>query len=424
MNYLNQRKRALQMKAKNNCGKVVLAYSGGLDTSVILKWLANKGYEVVCFIADVGQDEDFEKAKAKALSIGASRVYVQDFKKEFVEKYIFQALKANAVYEGKYLLGTSLARPLIAEKQIETAKKENAKIVAHGATGKGNDQVRFELAYMKLMPGVEIISPWKEPEFLTQFKGRSDLLKFAKENGIPVEATSEKPYSMDDNIMHISYEAGQLEDPAFEPKEEMFKKTVSPKKAPDEETKIMVEFKAGIPIKVVNLTDNKTVEGSLELFQYLNELGAKNGIGRIDLVENRFVGMKSRGVYETPAGTILLRAHIDIEGLVLDREVCHLKDMLMPKVAELIYNGFWFSPEMEFLMAAVNKSQENVDGKVYMALYKGNAFVTGRESPKSLYSKDIASMDKLGGYDQTDAKGFIKLNALRLKLGAKNVSNK
>jgi len=395
--------------------KIILAYSGGLDTSVILKWLNNKGYEVVCFMADVGQEEDFEKAKAKALSIGASKVYVEDVKKEFIEKYIFQALKANAIYESKYLLGTSLARPLIAQKQIEIAKQENTNLVAHGATGKGNDQVRFELTYIKLMPNVEIISPWKDPYFLAQFKGRSDLLKFAKENGIPVEATSEKPYSMDDNIMHISYEAGQLENPIFEPKEEMFKKTLAPQKAPDKETKIIVEFIAGVPVKITNLTEKKTVSGSLELFQYLNELGSKNGIGRIDLVENRFVGMKSRGVYETPAGTILLKAHLDIEGLVLDREVCHLKDMLMPKIAELIYYGFWFSPEMEFLMAAINKSQEHVDGKVHITLYKGNVIITGRESEKSLYNMDIASMDKIGGYDQTDAKGFIKLNALRLK---------
>ncbi|MAE42826.1 argininosuccinate synthase [Candidatus Woesearchaeota archaeon] len=399
--------------------KVVLAYSGGLDTSVILKWLINQEYEVICFIADVGQEDDFKKAKAKALSIGASKVYIEDLKKEFVENYIFQALKANAVYEGKYLLGTSLPRPLIAKKQIEIANKENTNIVSHGATSKGNDQVRFELTYMKLMPDVKIISPWKDSEFIKQFKGRSDLLNYAKENNIQVEATSKKPYSMDDNIMHISYEAGQLEDPAFEPTQGMFKKTTSPKDAPDKETKIMIEFKAGIPVKIDNLSKNKAVTGPLELFQYLNELGSKNGIGRIDLVENRFVGMKSRGVYETPAGTILLKAHLDIEGLVLDKEVGHLKDMLMPKIAELIYNGFWFSPEMEFLMAAVNKSQENVDGKVYMTLYKGNVFVTGRESKKSLYNEDIASMDKLGGYDQTDAKGFIKLNALRLKLGAK-----
>lgn len=398
--------------------KVVLAYSGGLDTSVILKWLLDKGYEVVCYMADVGQKEDFKKAKEKALKIGASKVYILDLRKEFVEKYIFQALKSNAIYEGKYMLGTSLARPLIAEKHIEIAKKEKTNIVAHGATGKGNDQVRFELTFMKLMPDVQIISPWKDPEFLKEFSGRTDLINYAQKKGIPIESTLKKPYSMDDNLMHISYEAGQLEDPKFEPTADMFKKTVSPKDAPDKETKIMIEFKAGVPVKVTNITEGKTIKGALELFTYLNELGSKNGIGRIDLVENRFVGMKSRGVYETPGGTILWTAHKDIEGLVLDREVSHLRDMLMPKIAELIYYGFWFAPEMEFLMAAVDKSQENVDGKVYLTLYKGNAMCTGRESQKSLYSEDIASMDKLGKYDQTDAKGFIKLNALRLKLGS------
>jgi argininosuccinate synthase len=402
---------------KNN---IILAYSGGLDTSVILKWLINKGYEVICYIADVGQDDDFDKAKSKALSIGASKVYIEDLKEEFVKDYIFQALKANAVYEGKYLLGTSLARPLIAKKHIEIAKKEGTKIVAHGATGKGNDQVRFELAFMKLMPGVKIISPWKDKEFLSQFEGRTDLINYAKENGIPIDSTLQKPYSMDDNLMHISYEAGLLEDTKYEAKEDMFKKTVSPKDAPDKETKIIIEFKKGIPIKVTNITDNKTVEGALQLFQYLNELGSNNGIGRIDLIENRFVGIKSRGVYETPAGTILLKSHLDIEGITLDKEVCHLKDMLMPKIAELIYNGFWFSPEFEFLMTAINKSQENIEGKVYLTLYKGNVFVTARESEKSLYDENIASMDKSGGYDQTDAIGFIKLNALRLKLGAHN----
>jgi len=399
--------------------KIVLAYSGGLDTSVILKWLIDKGYEVVCYIADVGQDDDFDKAKEKALAIGASKVYIEDLKKEFVEKYIFQAIKSNAIYEGKYLLGTSLARPLIAEKHIEIAKKEGTKLVSHGATGKGNDQVRFEMTFMKLMHDVEIISPWKDPEFLKEFKGRTDMIEYSHKHNIPIESTSEKPYSMDDNLMHISYEAGQLEDPKFEPKQDMFKKTVSPKDAPDQETKIMIEFKAGVPVKVSNLSEGKEVEGSLELFNYLNSLGAKNGVGRIDLVENRFVGMKSRGVYETPAGTILLTAHLDIEGLVLDKEVGHLKDMLMPKISELIYNGFWFAPEFEFLMAAINKSQEEVDGKVYMTLYKGNAFVTGRESEKSLYDEKTASMDELGGYDPVDAKGFIKLNALRLKLGKK-----
>jgi argininosuccinate synthase len=399
--------------------KVVLAYSGGLDTSVILKWLINKGYDVVCFMADVGQEEDFKKAKAKALSLGASKVYIEDLKKEFVEEYIFKALKANAIYEGKYLLGTSLARPLIAKKQIEVARKEKTNIVAHGCTGKGNDQVRFELTFMTLMPNVQIISPWKNEEYLKQFQGREDMLKYAKENNIPVSATSEKPYSSDDNLLHISYEAGQLEDPKFEPTKDMFQKTVSPKDAPDKETKIMIEFKQGIPVLVKNLSEKKAVKGSLELFKYLNQLGSENGIGRIDIVENRFVGMKSRGVYETPAGTILRTAHLDIEGLTLDREVSHLKDMLMPKIAELIYNGFWFSPEMEFLMTAVNQSEKNVEGKVYMTLYKGNAFVTGRESEKSLYDESIASMNVHGGYDQKDAIGFIKLNALRLKLGKK-----
>lgn len=398
--------------------KILLAYSGGLDTSVILKWLINKGYEVICYVGDVGQEDDFKKVKAKALEIGASKVYIADLKKEFVEKYIFQALKANVIYEGKYLLGTAVARPPITKKMVEIAKKEGIKALAHGCTGKGNDQVRFEIGWMTLMPDVEIINPWKEKEFLKEFKGRTDLINYAKKHKIPITSTLEKPYSMDDNLMHISYEAGLLENPKYEAKEGMFKKTVSPKNAPDKETKIIIEFKKGIPIKVVNLSKKKTVTGSLELFQYLNELGSKNGIGRIDLVENRFVGMKSRGIYETPAGTILLTAHKDIEGLVLDKEAGHLKDMLMPKIAELIYNGFWFSPEMEMMWAAVNKSQENVEGKVYMTLYKGNAFVTGRESGKSLYNEDIASMDKLGDYDPIDAKGFIKLNALRLKLGA------
>jgi argininosuccinate synthase len=400
--------------------KVILAYSGGLDTSVILKWLVEKGHEVVCYIADVGQDDDFEKAEEKALKLGASKVYIEDLKKEFVEEYIFPALKSNAIYEGKYLLGTSLARPLIAKKQIEIAVKEGTNVVSHGATGKGNDQVRFELTYMKLMPDVEIISPWKDEGFLSEFKGRSDMIKYSNKKGIPIESTVEKPYSMDDNLMHISYEAGELEDPKFEPNKNMFKKTVSLKDAPDKEIKILIEFKRGVPVSVENLSEGEKVKGSLELFSYLNKLGSENGVGRIDLVENRFVGMKSRGVYETPAGTILLIAHKDIEGLTLDKEVGHLKDMLMPRIAELIYNGFWFSPEMDFLMAAVNKSQENVDGKVYMTLYKGNAYVNGRESEKSLYDEDIASMDKEGGYDQADAKGFIKINALRLKLGNLN----
>ncbi|MFC1697235.1 argininosuccinate synthase [Nanoarchaeota archaeon] len=397
--------------------KVILAYSGGLDTSVILKWLVNNGNDVVCYVADVGQEEDFEKVEKKAFDTGACKVYVEDLKKDFVEDYIFQALKANAVYEGKYLLGTSLARPIIAQKHIEIAEKENTNIVSHGATGKGNDQVRFEMVYYMLMPDVKVISPWKDHEFINQFEGRKDLIDYAIKNNIDIESTHDKPYSMDDNLMHISYEAGLLEDPMYQADKKMFKKIVDPTDAPDEVTKIMVDFKEGIPIKVVNYNIEKEVSGSLELFQYLNKVASDNGVGKIDLVENRFVGMKSRGIYETPAGTVLLAAHKDLEGLVLDKEVGHLKDMLMPKIAELIYNGFWYSPEMEFLMAAVNKSQENVEGKVYMELYKGNVNVVARESEKSLYNISIASMDEIGDYDPHDAEGFIKINALRLKLG-------
>ena len=396
--------------------KVILAYSGGLDTSVILKWLIEKGFEVVCFLADVGQKEDMEFLKQKALNLGASKVYIEDLKQEFVEKYVFQALKANATYEGRYLLGTSLARPLIAKKQIEIAHKENTSIVAHGATGKGNDQVRFEMTYLTLMPEAVIISPWKDQEFLSQFKGRTDMIEYAFKQGIPITSTLQKPYSMDENLMHTSYEAGILENPFKEPPEDMFQHTASPKNAPDEEASIMIEFACGIPISVTDLSNEATViESAVAILSYLNELGSKHGIGRIDIVENRFVGMKSRGVYETPGGTILWKAHQDLEALVLDREVLLLKEMWMPKIAQIIYNGFWFSPEMDFLMAAIEKSQEHVEGKVYVKLYKGNVIIAKRESPKSLYNQDIASMDHLGNYDQMDAKGFIKLNALRLK---------
>lgn len=398
--------------------KVILAYSGGLDTSVILKWLCNKGYEVICFVADVGQQEDFEQIKKKALNIGASKVYIENLQEEFVENYIFQALKANALYEGTYLLGTSLARPLIAQKQIEIAQKENSNFLAHGATGKGNDQVRFELTYLSLMPNVQIIAPWKDTEFLQQFKGRSDLIVYAHEQGISISATVEKPYSIDANLMHISYEAGKLEDPAYGSGDTIFEWTQSPLQAPEQAVEIAITFEKGIPVAVVE-DGKRQITGSLSLFKYLNELGAVHGIGRIDIVENRFIGIKSRGIYETPAGTILWKAHRDLEGLTLDREVAHLKDMLMPKIAELIYNGFWFSPEMKFLMTAINQSQENVSGTVSMKLYKGNAYVTGRKSHVSLYNKNIASMDELGGFNPMDAQGFIKAQALRLKMAHK-----
>jgi argininosuccinate synthase len=397
---------------KNN--KVVLAYSGGLDTSVILKWLLDKGYEVIAFIADVGQDDNFAEAKEKAIKIGASKVYIEDLKKEFVTDYIFPAIKANAMYEGRYLLGTSLARPIIARKQIEVAHKENASYVSHGATGKGNDQVRFELSYYALDPSIKVLAPWKMQEFLDQFKGRTDMLNYAAANNIPVKASLKKPYSEDDNLMHISHEAGILEDPKFKPEIDMFSKIVPPQKAPDKETHIEIHFKDGIPVKVVNTDDGTIKKNPLELFIYLNQVGGANGVGMLDMVENRFVGIKSRGVYETPGGEILIKAHMDIEGIAMDREVMRLRNMLTPTFSEIVYNGFWFSPEMEFLMAAINKSQELIDGIVYITLYKGNVIIDGRESPSSLYNKELSSMDIAGGFDQKDSAGFIKINAIRL----------
>lgn len=394
--------------------KVVLAYSGGLDTSVILKWLIEKGYEVIAFVADVGQDEDFEECRRKAIMLGASKVIVADLKREFVTDYVFKAVKANAVYEERYLLGTALARPLIARKQIETAIAEGAKAVAHGATGKGNDQVRFELCYYSLVPDIKVISPWKDPEFLQTFKGRTDLLKYASEKNIPVKASLAKPYSEDENLMHISHEAGILEDPMFTMHKNMLVKMSMPQDAPDSETRIVITFKDGIPVKVLNKDDGTVKDDPYELFIYLNKIGGENGIGLLDMVENRFVGIKSRGVYETPGATILYAAHRDIEGVAMDREVMRLRNMLTPKFSELIYYGFWFSPEMDFLMAAIDKSQEVIDGCVHICLYKGNILIEGRESPSSLYNKDLSSMDIEGGFDQTDSKGFIKINAMRL----------
>ncbi|MBI4210259.1 MAG: argininosuccinate synthase [Candidatus Diapherotrites archaeon] len=399
--------------------KVVLAYSGGLDTSVILKWLCSSGHDVTAYIADVGQAQDFSAAREKALAIGASSVFVDDLKEEFVGNYVFKALKANCMYEGSYLLGTSLARPVIAKGQVEFARKEGANVLAHGATGKGNDQVRFELAYLSLMPGAEIISPWKDAKFLEAFNGRSDMIKYAEKHGIPVQATVQKPYSTDENLMHTSYESGILEDAGAAPGNDMFVKTASPQKAPDKEEKISVEFKTGIPVKAANLGSGSLAQGGVQIMEFLNSLGGACGIGRVDMVENRFVGIKSRGVYESPGAAILWKAHRDIEGLTLDREVSHLKDTLMPKISELIYNGFWFSPEMDFLMSAVEQSQKHVTGEVFMTLYKGNAIVTGRKSKEALYSPLLSSMDSHGGFNQQDSKGFIRVNAVRLQASAK-----
>jgi argininosuccinate synthase len=395
--------------------KIVLAYSGGLDTSVILKWLVEKGHDVIAFIGDVGQAEDFEAIKKKALATGASAAVVADLKEELVVDYVFAAVKANAVYEGRYLLGTSLARPLIAKAQVAAAHASGAKIVAHGATGKGNDQVRFELGYAALDPSIRVFSPWKDPEFLAEFKGRPDLLHYAEKHGIEVKASKSKPYSEDANLIHISHESGILENPAAPAEENVFSWTTNPQAAPDNQTVLRIRFKDGIPVEVADKTHHVVKNMPLELFQYLNEVGAANGIGRVDMVENRFVGIKSRGVYETPGLTILLAAHKDIEGVAMDREVMRLRDTLTPRFAEYVYNGFWFSPEMDFLMAAINKSQEIVDGTVLLSLYKGNVSILGRESPSSLYDRDLSSMDIEGGFDQTDSKGFIAINAIRLK---------
>ncbi|MEI8055450.1 MAG: argininosuccinate synthase [bacterium] len=394
--------------------KIILAYSGGLDTSIILKWLVEENYEVIAYIANIGQREDFAAAKNKALQIGAAKVYVEDLRKEFVTDYIFPAFKANALYENKYLLGTALARPLIAKKQIEVAKKENASFVAHGATGKGNDQVRFELAYYALNPQIKVIAPWRANKFLEQFQGRSDMLNYAKKHGIPITATVAKPYSEDENILHISHEAGILEDPNIECTEDIYSLTSSPQNAPDKTTKISLTFQDGVPIKITNIEDGTTKTNPLELFIYLNKLGADNGIGRLDMVENRFVGIKSRGVYETPGGTILHIAHSDLEGITMDREIMRIRNMLSLQIASLIYNGFWFSPEMSFLMTAINKSQESMNGTVVLKLYKGNAYPIARKSSNSLYDKNIASMDTIDNYNPQDADGFIKINAVRL----------
>jgi argininosuccinate synthase len=395
--------------------KVVLAYSGGLDTSVILRWLADRDYEVIAYVGNVGQEEDFAAVEQKAFQSGAAKVYVEDLRREFVTDFIFPALWGNALYEERYLLGTALARPALARRQVEIAQREGARAVAHGATAKGNDQVRFELVYAALDPGLMVIAPWKDAEFLARFQGRSDLLRYAQEHGIPVKANAKKPYSEDDNLMHISHEAGILEDPARRPPEDVYSKTVSPQSAPDRETHLIIEFRDGVPVGLTSLADGLNVTDPLELFEQANRIAAANGIGRLDMVENRFIGIKSRGIYETPGATLLWTAHRDLEGIAMDKEVMHLRDMLAPKFAELIYNGFWFSPEMDFLMAAFRKSQEAITGRVILVLYKGNVFPVGRESPTSLYDKDLSSMDIEGGFNPFNSKGFINTHAMRLK---------
>ena len=391
--------------------KVVLAYSGGLDTSVAIKWLKDKyNCEVIAFCADLGQEEELTGLKAKAVKTGASKAYIVDLREEFVRDFVFPMLRANAVYEGTYLLGTSIARPLIAKKQIEIAKKENADAVAHGATGKGNDQVRFELTCYSLMPDVKVVAPWREWEF----DSRESLIAYAKKHNIPVTATKKKPYSTDRNLFHISYEGGILEDPWAEPPADMFTLSVSPEKSPSKPEYIEIGYEDGDPVSL-----NGKKLSPAKLLKNLNAIGGMHGIGRLDIVENRFVGMKSRGVYETPGGTILHIAHRAVESVTLDREVMHLRDSLVPKYAEFIYNGFWFSPERETLQELIDKSQKGVTGTARLKLYKGNCTVAGRKSPRSLYNPELATFESEQVYNQQDAEGFIKLNALRLKINSR-----
>jgi argininosuccinate synthase len=393
--------------------KVVLAYSGGLDTSVILRWLQDEySCEVVTFTADLGQGEEIEPARAKAEAMGIKEIFIEDLREEFVRDYVFPMFRSNAIYEGTYLLGTSIARPLIAKRQIEIAKEVGADAVSHGATGKGNDQVRFELGYYGLNPNITVIAPWRE----WGLNSRTKLIEYAQKHQIqvPKDKEGEAPYSTDANLLHISYEGKVLEDPWEEPVESMFTRSVSPEKAPDKPTVIEVNFKAGDPVAIDGVKLSPA-----NLLNRLNQLAGANGIGRIDIVENRFIGMKSRGVYETPGGTILLTARRAIESLTLDKGALHLKDELMPRYAELIYNGFWFSPERRMLQSAIDESQTNVAGTVRLKLYKGNVIVLGRKSPYSLYDQDVVTFEEDTVYDQRDAEGFIKLNALRLRLAGK-----
>lgn len=390
--------------------KVVLAYSGGLDTSVIIRWLIERYHcEVIAFIADLGQKEDLGAVKEKAIKTGASKAIAEDVQEEFVRDYVFPALKANAVYEGMYLMGTSLARPLIAKKQAEAARAEGADAVAHGATGKGNDQVRFEFTYMALEPDLNVIVPWREWEF----SSRSELIEYARKHGIPVPVTKEKPYSCDANLFHISYEGGVLEDPWAAYPEDMFTLTVSPEAAPDEPLWLEVDFENGIPVGV----NSRRLSPAL-LLDELNKVGGAYGIGRVDIVENRYIGIKSRGVYETPGGTILHVAHRAVESITMDREVMHLRDSLIPRYAELVYNGYWFAPEMRMLQSAIDSSQENVTGTARLKLYKGSCTIAGRKSAVSLYRPDIATFEKGAAFNPKDAEGFIRINGLRLKMQA------
>ncbi|XP_046906927.1 argininosuccinate synthase isoform X2 [Hypomesus transpacificus] len=396
-------------------GTVVLAYSGGLDTSCILVWLKEEGYDVITYLADIGQEEDFVAARKKAESLGATKVFIEDLREEFVEEFIWPSVQASAIYEDRYLLGTSIARPCIARRQVQIARREGAQYVSHGATGKGNDQIRFELTCYALYPEVKIIAPWRIPEFYNRFRGRKDLMEYAEKHGIPVPVTPKAPWSMDANLMHISYESGILENPKSHAPSDLYLMTKNPEDAPNSPDLLEIHFKRGVPTQVTHLKDGTSKNTPLEIFSYLNQIGGKHGVGRIDIVENRFIGMKSRGIYETPGGTILYQAHLDVEAFTMDREVRRIKQSLGIKFSEMLYNGFWFSPECEFVRYCIEKSQESVEGRVQLSVFKGQVYILGRQSPKSLYNEELVSMDVQGDYDPCDASGFIKINAVRLR---------
>jgi argininosuccinate synthase len=416
-------KEVLKMATENK--RVLLAYSGGLDTSCILKWLLEQGFEVYAYMADVGQLADFKAAEAKALKIGAQKVFIEDLKKEFVTEFINPCIQANAIYGNRYLLGTSMARPCIARRQVEIAAREGCAYVSHGCTGKGNDQVRFELTYYAIQPNIQVIAPWRQKEFLNRFRGRNDLLSYAQASGIPISATTSHPYSEDDNMFHISHESGILEDPAAAAPEGVYSWTKDPvHTALDKPSIVAISFQDGVPVKVVNHDDKVEHTDPVALFLYLNEIGGKHGIGRLDMVEDRFVGIKSRGIYETPAGTILREAHLDIEGITQDREVNRLLSYLSQQFSLLIYNGFWFSPEFRVLQVAIKEGQKGVTGTVQVQLYRGKAYTIARSAPKALYDPTIASFEEMDSFNPADSEGFIKINAVRLKAHANVYGNK
>ncbi|KAL7633137.1 UNVERIFIED_CONTAM: hypothetical protein RMT77_016507 [Armadillidium vulgare] len=398
-------------------GTVILAYSGGLDTSCILVWLIEEGYDVIAFMADLGQKEDFEEARKKALKLGAKKVIIKDLQKELIEDFVWMAVKADLIYEDRYLLGTSLARPCIVRAIVNIADETDAGFVSHGATGKGNDQIRFELGIYALRPKLKIIAPWKEPLFYERFSGRKDLFEYAQKHDIPLPVTPKAPWSIDANIVHVSYESGVLENPACVPPSGIYEMTNDPEDAPNKPAFITIHFEKGVPSLLIETSDDGTETRknlSLDIFKRLNELGSIHGIGRIDIVENRYIGLKSRGLYETPGLTILREAHLDLEALCMDREVRRIKAYISHKMADQVYNGFWFSPEFEYSKYCIDRSQENVTGQVQLKLYKGKAYIQSRSSPRSLYNQDLVSMDIQGNYEPSDASGFIRVNSLRL----------